>query len=386
MSRPFRMKIGIIYLLLIIYIILGFPIFEPLFENIDFALFQFLCWFILWGYIIVEVGTKKRKIRKETDKLQIILIILILYFMIYFSSGLFLGYEYSPYSHHILDILLNCIKFLPIVIIKEYVRLVLVQNSKKRTNWLCFIVILFTLLDVNFQTLLSGNIEEIFKYTCSTLFPSIFRNMLLVYLALTCGFKSLLFYQLSFQLFYLIFPFFPKLDWFLGGIFEMLLPAVIFFQIHYLELNDSRLISRHEIQKGNPLRTAPLLILLIVMVGFVGGFFHYQPIAIISNSMIPEFQRGDAVVIEKANDKIKQNLKIGDIIQYQTPSKTIVHRIAFIIESENKEKRYITKGDNNNANDTEPVTNAQIKGIVKFTVPKVGYPSVWLYDLFQKKK
>lgn len=386
MSRPFQMKIGIIYLFLFIYIVLGFPIFQSLLGNVDSFLFQFLYWLILWGYIVIEVGLRKTKVRKELDKLQTILIILILYFMIYFSSGLFLGYEYSPYSHHILDILLNCLKFLPVVMMKEYVRLVLVQNAKRKTKWLCLIVFLFTLFDLNFQTLLSGNFEELFKYTCSTIFPSIFRNTLLVYLAITCGFKALLFYQMAFQLFYLLFPFFPKVDWFLGGIFEMLLPAILFFQIHYLELNDSRAISKQELKKGNPLRTAPLLLLLIVMVGFVGGFFHYQPIAIVSNSMIPEFQRGDAVVIEKATEKGRQNLQVGDIIQYQTSSKTIVHRIAYITKDENGKKRYITKGDNNNANDVDPVADSQIKGVVKFTVPKVGYPSVWLYDFFQRKK
>ena len=47
---------------------------------------------------------------------------------------------------------------------------------------------------------------------------------------------------------------------------------------------------------------------------------------------------------------------------------------------------YITKGDNNNAEDVGEVTPDQIKGVVVYSVPKIGYPSVWLYELFQRNK
>jgi hypothetical protein len=51
----------------------------------------------------------------------------------------------------------------------------------------------------------------------------------------------------------------------------------------------------------------------------------------------------------------------------------------------NKEKNtttYITKGDNNNGNDPRPVSRAQIKGTVKFKIPIIAWPTVWLTELF----
>ncbi|MBS7020555.1 MAG: hypothetical protein KH135_01600 [Firmicutes bacterium] len=45
---------------------------------------------------------------------------------------------------------------------------------------------------------------------------------------------------------------------------------------------------------------------------------------------------------------------------------------------------YQTKGDNNNAPDDKLVSLKQINGLVKFSVPKAGYPSVLLYEFLKK--
>jgi hypothetical protein len=60
---------------------------------------------------------------------------------------------------------------------------------------------------------------------------------------------------------------------------------------------------------------------------------------------------------------VKDQLKVGDIISYQSDSKTIIHRIVLISEDENG-TFYITKGDNNNLPDKYKVRFEQIKGFV----------------------
>ena len=125
---------------------------------------------------------------------------------------------------------------------------------------------------------------------------------------------------------------------------------------------------------------------VFLVVGFVAGFFTYQPIAIISNSMVPKFARGDAVIVEKISDEEKKNLKEGTIIRFETTEKEVVHRIKEKLVKSDGTVAYITKGDNNNAEDVGEVAPDQIKGVVVYSVPKIGYPSVWLYELFQKNK
>ena len=78
-------------------------------------------------------------------------------------------------------------------------------------------------------------------------------------------------------------------------------------------------------------------------------------------------------------------MQINDIIEYRLDNHTVVHRIIQIEQSNNK-LYFKTKGDNNNAPDTEFVSEEQVTGIVKMVAPKLGYPTVWLSDLFNNSK
>jgi len=114
------------------------------------------------------------------------------------------------------------------------------------------------------------------------------------------------------------------------------------------------------------------------MAGFVMGLFKYQPIAVMSGSMSPTFNRGDAVVINKLTKQEKNELKKGDIIQFISGTKYVVHRIVDIDNDNYGNRVFITKGDHNNANDVGSVTLENVIGKVSFVIPWIGYPSVWL--------
>ena len=104
------------------------------------------------------------------------------------------------------------------------------------------------------------------------------------------------------------------------------------------------------------------------------GLFNYKPIAILSNSMNPTFNRGD-VVIYKSNASISP----GDIIVFQNGSQIIVHRLISINEY------YVTKGDANNIIDYMKTKQEDIKGVYQFHIKYLGYPAIWLNELFTKE-
>lgn len=87
---------------------------------------------------------------------------------------------------------------------------------------------------------------------------------------------------------------------------------------------------------------------------------------VISGSMKPNIEIGDVVIVKKENE-----LKEGDIISYRKGESVITHRITSVTE-ENGEKIYRTKGDNNNTEDSEKITNEIIEGKVIKTIPKIG--------------
>ena len=100
--------------------------------------------------------------------------------------------------------------------------------------------------------------------------------------------------------------------------------------------------------------------------------------------MYPTFARGDAVIVEKIEDKEFKKLKKDDILYYSKDGRLVIHRIININITDDDKVEIKTKGDNNNAEDSWVVTNEEILGKVKFMVPYIGYPSVLVNDLLKK--
>ena len=96
-------------------------------------------------------------------------------------------------------------------------------------------------------------------------------------------------------------------------------------------------------------------------------------IGIETASMSPNYNIGDAVIINKYVDK--ENLKENDVIAYYDDNdRIIIHRIIKV----NSDKTYITKGDYNNTSDSKYVNKDDIYGKVILRIPFIAYPSVKL--------
>ena len=119
-----------------------------------------------------------------------------------------------------------------------------------------------------------------------------------------------------------------------------------------------------------------LIIQSVVIPNRTPSFLGIKTYVIISGSMEPNIKIGDIVITEK----VKENLEIGDIISYRKGSSVITHRISQIIEKENGEKVYKTKGDNNNTEDSEEITTENIEGKVVKKIPKIGKVTILLHN------
>ena len=108
----------------------------------------------------------------------------------------------------------------------------------------------------------------------------------------------------------------------------------------------------------------------------VASILGFMPMSVQSNSMSPTFDKGDLIIVKKVDDLY--NLKENDVITYYTivDGYRIVntHRIARIEETDGN-KAFITRGDNNPADDEVPAypsdivgqwTGARLKGVGKF--------------------
>ena len=96
-----------------------------------------------------------------------------------------------------------------------------------------------------------------------------------------------------------------------------------------------------------------------------------------SQSMSPAVNKGDAVILKKV--KKSETLEKGKIIAYSKGKKIVIHRIIEVTKAKGKVV-YVTKGDANNAKDSQVVEKKQVKGVVQLRIPFIAYPTVWLTE------
>ena len=370
----------IIYGLLIVYFVLNVFVITPL--NLEYynEIIHPFMWIVICSVaVFLSINTSIR-VKGEKDKTQSLVIALIIYIIAYFLLGLIFGFEKTPYAKDIFSVLKNLWSFAGIIFFQEFVREALIKNEKKKAWNFILMTLIFMLINLNYSNIESHfvDLKEIFIYTSTTLIPAILESALATYLVYIGGAKFSIVYRLFITVPPFIVPIIPNLDWFGTAIVGVTLPLAIYIYMNYVHVNKSERLSKRERRSYNPVIYVPVFAFIALIAGFVMGLFKYQPIAILSGSMSPTFNRGDAVVINKLNTREKGELKKGDIIQFVSGTKYVVHRIVDVTNDSYGNKMFITKGDHNNANDADKVALEDVKGKVSFVIPLIGYPSVWL--------
>lgn len=325
------------------------------------------------------------KMRNKYDITQSIVIIVIIYCMIYFSLGLVFGYERSPYSHEVVVILKNLWTFISVIVFQEFTRYQLVKLSPKRIGYYALITALFIIAEIdfwNFSSNFSNNVE-FFKYMSQTIVPLIVTNCLFTYLSIMSANLPATIYRCLLMLMTILLPIFPALNWLIKAMMEIVLVIIASLYVNYVDIKSSRIMTRRQVKKESVVSYIPFVIVLVVLVCFISGTFKYQPIAVLSNSMLPTFARGDAVIMKKIDKKDLKKLKKGTILYYSKEGRLIVHRIVSVKHTDDGKVEATTKGDNNNANDPWVITEDDMIGTVSFMIPYIGYPSVWVNELLK---
>ncbi|MFJ3383706.1 MULTISPECIES: signal peptidase I [unclassified Curtobacterium] len=120
---------------------------------------------------------------------------------------------------------------------------------------------------------------------------------------------------------------------------------------------------------GLLLLVAGLAVVLIVVPKASGS----MPLTVLTQSMEPTLPPGTLLVVRPTPI---EDIRVGDVVTYQIVSgqpAVISHRVVSIASSSDGSRTFVLKGDNNAAPDAQPVTAAQVRGVVWYSVPEVGY-------------
>ena len=114
-----------------------------------------------------------------------------------------------------------------------------------------------------------------------------------------------------------------------------------------------------------------LTVALVLIILFAGSYLllqglGYSPMAVLSGSMLPSYSVGDLVFINK--NVTPEEINEGDVISYRINEDTVVtHRVVTV-----EDGYFITKGDANNIEDSNPVPYDILIGRAWFRIPKLG--------------
>ena len=306
-----------------------------------------------------------------------VIVTTLIYFAIYFCMGYVKGFAHNPYDYTLKGIINNLWIFVPIVIVKEYVRYYMINNSSQKRILLnaLLISILFTLIDLNiykFGSYFSSSLNA-FEFVIQTLIPSLITNLYLTYISYYASYKAALIYTFIPQFLMYVLPILPDLDLATISLLNSIIPFFSYIYINYLINKLDKTLDRRD-NKTVGIKGWILMILFIIfMVLFGLGVFNVKPLVIASNSMLPKIRKGDIVIIKDIDvNKIKK----GDVIRYKMDGYYVVHRVVLIRTDEKGKREFVTKGDNNNDVDLFAVREYQVDGIVKLDIPYLGYPTL----------
>lgn len=307
-------------------------------------------------------------------------------------AGLFFGFGKSPYAFTPLAIITNIVFVFSALIGIEISRSYLIKkgttSKRNMTLVIGIITIIFMLImlkPTDFTTLNTEDPAVVIRFIGEKIIPLLAMSLFASYIAYLGGALAAIGYMGALQAFQWFSPVLPDLDWGVAALIGTLAPAIGFLIIQdsVQILQKSTGGKRKRRKKKDPaLSWVGIATVCVVFVFFSTGFLGVQPTIIYSGSMRSAIDVGDIVLISEVP---VDEIHVGDVIQFKNENMSIpvVHRVYDIVENE-ESIIFVTKGDDNDGPDREPVLPNHIMGKVVFNLPKVGWIPITIKNFLYK--
>jgi len=333
--------------------------------------------------IIYAVSTSFIKTRrgKSTYEKQVIIMMLlfsIIYVIMYYLLGLYFGYYEAPAKFSIYTIWNFIIPMFLIILSQEIIRNTFIKQNGKYNSLLLFITMVLIDLILYIGVYNLSDLDDFLAVIGFILFSSVACNLLYNYIAKRYGTKGIIIYRSITILYVYFIPIIPNIYIFFQSFIRMVYPYIIYMVLDntYSKIDYA---TKYKDRKRNYVLTFITLVLMSILIGLISCNFKYGLIVVGSGSMTGAIDKGDVVLYEEYNSK--KNLEEGMVIIFNHNDVKTVHRIVKI-ENVNGQMRVYTKGDANSKIDDGYTLKSDIIGIVKFKIKYIGYPTIWVKDIF----
>jgi signal peptidase len=325
------------------------------------------------------------KINKKRDFVLLGLGTAFIQVFLYAIGGLFSGFGKSPSSFTPLGIVEIVVFEATMLIGMELSRAWLITRFAKKHSFLVIILvtILFTFISIPLVQITGFKFQiGSSNQVISAWLPLLAENLVASMLVMTAGAGASLAYRGLLVAFWWLCPILPDLGWALKGLIGTVVPVLGMVVVNdFYAAQDAKSRSRKKM-RSDALPTGWIFtaIACVAVVWFSTGVLPVKPALVPTGSMVPLINPGDIVLIAPVQAEL---IKLGDIIEYKNSKEkiNIVHRV-IEIGGDAGTLYFITKGDANNTPDVDPVSPQAILGKEIFIIPKVGWISIAVKNIF----
>ena len=221
------------------------------------------------------------------------------------------------------------------------------------------------------------NYDDFLTVLGFVLFSSISCNLFYNYVSVRYGSSGIIFYRALTALYIYIIPIIPDVYIYFRAFLRMIYPYVLYMILERAFASSEFIVARVEKRK-NVFGITILIVIMLAITMLVSCQFKYGILVIGSGSMKGALDIGDAVIYESYEN---EEIKVGDIIVFKKKGIQLIHRVIKVRNVEN-EIRYYTKGDANEVMDSGYVTKNDIVGKTKLKIMYIGFPTLWVRQLF----
>ncbi|MBP3370707.1 MAG: signal peptidase I [Clostridia bacterium] len=337
--------------------------------------------FLMVPFALAVIFLIRKRKSPSINKRQVLLIVSVsglLRIMIHYLLGLYFGMG-TRGKWMSVDVLVKVVIPTVLVIISaEIIRNVLLAQEKKYISAMTYAICFLS------DCLILGNAADIDSFSTFmdiaglAILPAITMNMLCHYLSRNYGVLPGIVLRVMLSVYAVLIPYVPLMSEAIKVFIDLVFPLVLLWFINLLF--GRQRTTRKRTKHISHAATAVACILMISMVMIISCQFKYGALVIGSESTTGDLNVGDAAVYERYEDQI---IKVGDIIVFRSGNSRVIHRVVKI-ENVDGNIIYFTKGDANEDIDLGYRTGSDILGIIKFKISYVGYPTIWMQDMFSK--
>ena len=331
---------------------------------------------------------KRRKIVTAEKKYATLLMVIFatFYIAIFYLLGLYFGFTRAKILLSISTILRIILPLSIIIISSEVLRRVFLSQKLQIkikslkldiSPILTFIAMIIIDILVYAEVYNLAKLDDFLTVLGFVFFASLSCNLLYNYITNRHGVKGIMIYRLATVLFVYIIPITPNVYIFFRSFLRMLYPYIIYVIFEKLFRKEKITTAKTE-QRREFIGNTVFITLAALLVMLISCQFKYGIIVVGSESMTGSLNKGDAVIFEKYKNQPIEN---GQVIIFKYNDIQTIHRVVEI-QKVNGEIRYYTKGDANARNDNEYRTDKDIYALVNLRVKYIGYPTLWVRELF----